>query len=130
MIASTLQASTLSLTVLVLIEMLNAFNSLSDTHSLLQTHPFVNPYLLLAVAASLLVHCFVLYTPFLGSVFGVVPLSATDWLLVSIWSFPVVIIDEVLKAIGRYRSAVTSTLNKAHKLIHRHPIEMRTMKYE
>lgn len=95
------KASTLSLTVLVVIEMFNAFNALSENHSLLRMPPWSNPYLVLATTASLAVHCAIVYTPFLNSVFGVVPLSMMDWAYVVMWSFPIIIIDEWLKFLGR-----------------------------
>ncbi|CDI82805.1 calcium-transporting ATPase, putative [Eimeria acervulina] len=95
------KASTLSLTVLVVIEMFNAFNALSENHSLLRMPPWANPYLLLATASSLIVHCAILYIPFLRRVFGVVELSAMDWVYVLLWSFPIIILDEFLKFLGR-----------------------------
>ncbi|CDJ33632.1 calcium-transporting ATPase, putative [Eimeria mitis] len=95
------KASTLSLTVLVVIEMFNAFNALSENHSLLRMPPWANPYLLLATASSLLVHCAILYIPFLRRVFGVVELTSMDWLYVLLWSFPIIILDEILKFLGR-----------------------------
>ncbi|CDJ47749.1 calcium-transporting ATPase, putative [Eimeria brunetti] len=95
------KASTLSLTVLVVIEMFNAFNALSENHSLLRMPPWANPYLMLATASSLLVHCSILYIPFLRRVFGVVPLSLMDWFYVFVWSFPIIILDEFLKFLGR-----------------------------
>ncbi|CDI85418.1 calcium-transporting ATPase, putative [Eimeria praecox] len=95
------KASTLSLTVLVVIEMFNAFNALSENHSLLRMPPWANPYLLLATASSLIVHCAILYIPFLRRVFGVVELTAMDWVYVLLWSFPIIILDEFLKFLGR-----------------------------
>uniref|UniRef100_A0A0G4G932 P-type Ca(2+) transporter n=1 Tax=Chromera velia CCMP2878 TaxID=1169474 RepID=A0A0G4G932_9ALVE len=95
------KASTLSLTVLVTIEMLNALNALSEDGSLIEMPPWANPYLILAICGSLTIHLFVLYLPVLESVFAVVPLSATDWYFVLLWSIPVILIDEVLKVVGR-----------------------------
>merc|ERR1712028_29035 len=63
------KASTLSLSVLVTIEMFNALNAISEDGSLLTMPPWVNPWLLLAMAVS----------------------------------FPVILIDEGLKAVGRAR---------------------------
>lgn len=95
------KASTLSLTVLVVIEMLNAFNALSEDGSLVQMPPWANPYLMVAAAVSIGLHFVILYIPVLADIFGVVPLTGHDWLLVMCFSFPVILIDEVLKAIGR-----------------------------
>lgn len=36
-----------------------------------------------------------------ADIFGIVPLSLNEWALVLLFSFPVIIIDEVLKYIGR-----------------------------
>ncbi|PFH38733.1 sarco/endoplasmic reticulum Ca2+-ATPase [Besnoitia besnoiti] len=99
------KASTLSLTVLVVIEMFNAFNALSEDASLLRLPPWTNPYLVLATFLSVAVHCCILYIPFLSRVFGVVPLTAVDWLYVVLWSLPVVFLDEGLKAIGRMKES-------------------------
>jgi Ca2+-transporting ATPase len=95
------KASTLSLTVLVTIEMLNSLNALSEQSSLVQAPPWSNPYLLLAGAGSMLVHCVILYTPFFARIFSTVPLSANEWVLVLAFSVPVVLIEEVLKWVGR-----------------------------
>eukprot|EP00922_Rhytidocystis_sp_ex-Travisia-forbesii_P036272 GHVS01053808.1.p1 GENE.GHVS01053808.1~~GHVS01053808.1.p1 ORF type:complete len:1139 (+),score=157.77 GHVS01053808.1:23-3439(+) len=100
--AGKIKASTLSLTVLVVIEMFNALNALSEDGSLLQMPPWANPWLLVAIAASILTHCAILYVAPLASIFGVVPLTTHDWTWVVIWSFPVIIIDEVLKAAARW----------------------------
>eukprot|EP00923_Selenidium_pygospionis_P039487 GHVN01068624.1.p1 GENE.GHVN01068624.1~~GHVN01068624.1.p1 ORF type:complete len:931 (-),score=145.09 GHVN01068624.1:1019-3811(-) len=95
------KASTLSLTVLVVIEMLNALNALSADGSLLQIPPWANPWLILAIIGSLTTHLLILYIPFLNSVFNVTALTFRDWLMVLVWSFPVVLIDEVMKYIAR-----------------------------
>lgn len=96
-----IKASTLSLSVLVAIEMFNAMNALSEDNSLLQMPPWANPWLLVAMALSFGLHFIILYVPFLADVFSIVPLSFNEWLLVLIYAVPVMIIDEVLKFIGR-----------------------------
>mmetsp|Transcript_8650 Transcript_8650/g.24397 ORF Transcript_8650/g.24397 Transcript_8650/m.24397 type:complete len:1036 (-) Transcript_8650:98-3205(-) len=102
--AGKVKASTLSLTVLVVIEMLNAFNALSEDGSLVQMPPWANPYLIVAAAFSVLVHVVILYVPVLIKIFGVCPLTLHDWFLVFAFSAPVVLIDEVLKWVGRART--------------------------
>lgn len=98
------KASTLSLTVLVMIEMLNAINALSDESSLLKVGLFANPWLIIAISGSVILHIMICYVPFFESVFGTVPLSQNDWILVISLSFPVILIDEVLKIIARRRT--------------------------
>ena len=94
-------ASTLSLTVLVTIEMMNALNALSEEASLLVVPPHKNLYLVGAIAGSFLAHFAILYIPFLASIFSVTPLTWREWKLVLMFSFPVIVIDEVLKLVGR-----------------------------
>ncbi len=98
------KASTLSLSVLVTIEMFNSINALSEDSSLLQIGLFGNPWLLVAVTCSMILHSVILYFPFFANVFGTVPLTLNDWYLVVGFSFPVVIIDEILKIFSRIRN--------------------------
>ncbi|KAJ8599142.1 hypothetical protein CTAYLR_008299 [Chrysophaeum taylorii] len=95
------KASTLSLSVLVSIEMFNALNALSEDCSLLTQPPWVNPYLLIAMCLSFGLHFLILYVPILAETFSIVPLTFSEWLLVFVFSFAVVIIDEILKFVGR-----------------------------
>ncbi|XWS74201.1 hypothetical protein CRYUN_Cryun02cG0195600 [Craigia yunnanensis] len=101
-----IKASTLSLSVLVAIEMFNSLNALSEDGSLLTMPPWVNPWLLLAMSVSFGLHFLILYVPFLAQVFGIVPLSLNEWFLVIAVSLPVILIDEVLKFIGRRTSGL------------------------
>ena len=95
-----IKASTLSMSTLVVIEMLNALNALSENNSLLSTPPWVNKWLLLAIGVSLGLHAIILYTP-LSEAFEVVPLSLSEWTLVFVVSAPIILLDEVLKVVGR-----------------------------
>ncbi|URD91936.1 Cation transporting ATPase, C-terminus [Musa troglodytarum] len=99
------KAMTLSLSVLVAIEMFNSLNALSEDGSLLSMPPWVNPWLLLAMSISFGLHFLILYVPFLAQVFGIVPLSFNEWLLVLAVALPVILIDEVLKFVGRCTSS-------------------------
>ncbi len=99
------KASTLSLTVLVAIEMFNALNALSEDGSLLQVRPWVNPFLLAAMVVSFGLHFFILYVPSMAEVFSITPLSWEEWQLVLLFSLPVIFLDEVLKFVGRRLTA-------------------------
>ena len=94
--------STVSLSILVTIEMFNALNALSENQSLLVVTPLSNPYVLLACVLSFLLHITIVYVPFLASVFHVAPLNAEEWLHVLYLSLPIFLLDEMLKAISRY----------------------------
>jgi Ca2+ transporting ATPase len=55
---------TMALSVLVTIEMLNAMNSLSENQSLVAMPPWINIWLMMAIALSMSLHFMILYTPF------------------------------------------------------------------
>ncbi|XP_047943537.1 calcium-transporting ATPase 4, endoplasmic reticulum-type-like [Salvia hispanica] len=101
-----IKAMTLSLSVLVAIEMFNSLNALSEDGSLMTMPPWVNPWLLIAMSISFGLHFLILYVPFLAQIFGIVPLSINEWLLVLVVALPVILIDEVLKFVGRCTSGV------------------------
>mmetsp|Transcript_20434 Transcript_20434/g.44277 ORF Transcript_20434/g.44277 Transcript_20434/m.44277 type:complete len:1048 (-) Transcript_20434:151-3294(-) len=98
------KASTLSLSVLVAIEMFNALNALSEDGSLVTMPPWSNPYLLLAMVVSFGMHFVILYVDFLADMFNVTPLDWNEWMVVMAFSVPVIFIDEVLKFVGRRMS--------------------------
>ncbi|OCL06258.1 calcium ATPase [Glonium stellatum] len=94
-------ASTVSLSILVVIEMLNAMNALSSSESLLTLPLWENMMLVYAIMLSMALHFALLYLPFLQSLFSVVPLDWSEWKAVLLISAPIIIIDEVLKFIER-----------------------------
>jgi len=97
----TAHGSTMSLSVLVVIEMFNALNALSENQSLLSVPPWSNPFVLLAIAISMALHFLILYVPWCQGVFKVADLNTEEWLWVVYLSFPIILIDEVLKFISR-----------------------------
>ncbi|THY79905.1 calcium ATPase [Aureobasidium pullulans] len=94
-------ASTVSLSILVVIEMLNAMNALSSSESLLTLPLWKNMMLVYAICLSMALHFALLYTPFLQGIFGIVPLGWEEWKLVLAWSAPIILIDEGLKFLER-----------------------------
>ncbi|GAA5833855.1 hypothetical protein JCM11251_005988 [Rhodosporidiobolus azoricus] len=90
-------ATTVSLSILVVIEMFNALNSLAENESLLTLPPWRNMYLVGAIALSMALHFMILYVPFFSNLFQITPLNWEEWKAVVVISFPVIIIDEVLK---------------------------------
>jgi len=105
--------STMSMTVLVTVEMFNALNALSENSSLLKHPPWSNKWLLGAIAISMCLHVLILYVPWMNVTFSVAYLSLEEWKAVLWLSFPVIICDEVLKAFtrrfkrrGSFRSAL------------------------
>ncbi len=129
---------TLSLTVLVCMELFKALSAVSVDSSLLTVGPNQNPLLIGGVILPFILHVAVIYSsklglPGLAKSFGLVswclrylvartsrnacliswffvvvyiqaPLSRNDWKTALKWSAPILIVEEVLKAIGRSRS--------------------------
>lgn len=90
-------ASTVSLSILVVIEMLNAMNALSSSESLITLPLWKNMMLVYAIALSMALHFALLYTPVLQSLFSILPLNLNEWKAVMVISMPVIFIDEILK---------------------------------
>merc|ERR1712021_33498 len=95
------EAMTMALSILVTIEMANALNSVSENQSLLVMPPWVNIWLLLAMALSFSLHCMILYVDFLNVVFNISALSFDQWMVVMKFSLPVLLMDEALKFVAR-----------------------------
>jgi len=99
---------TLSLTVLVCMELFKALCAVSVDSSLFVVGPFKNPWLVIGVTVPFLLHLAMVYSPTLGlpglgKSFGLVPLSLRDWKTALKWSAPILLVEEVMKGIGRYR---------------------------
>ncbi|KAF0698021.1 Aste57867_11352 [Aphanomyces stellatus] len=99
------KASTLSLSVLVAIEMFNALNALSEDGSLVTMPPWSNPYLIIAMFVSFGMHFLILYIDWLAEIFSVCPLDFNEWLVVMAFSLPVILMDEILKVFGRHMAS-------------------------
>merc|ERR1711963_861122 len=101
------EAMTMALSVLVTIEMANALNSVSENQSLLVMHPWVNIYLLMAMALSFSLHFMILYVDVFNVVFNISALSFDQWMVVLKFSLPVLLCDEALKFVARnYTDAI------------------------
>eukprot|EP00732_Lithocolla_globosa_P008202 Lithocolla_globosa_v1_NODE_11405_length_511_cov_246.326754.p1 type:complete len:108 gc:universal NODE_11405_length_511_cov_246.326754:510-187(-) len=96
-----MSASTISLSVLVTIEMLNAFNSLSENQSLFVMPPWENMYLIIACTLSMSLHFLILYVPLFAKMFAVTSIGQEEWIAVLKISFPVLFLDELLKLLSR-----------------------------
>ena len=99
-------ANAMALSVLVIIELLNSLNSISENQSLLVMSPLKNLWLIGAIIVSLALHFVILYVDILALIFQVTPLNTTEWIAVLKFSFPVIILDEVLKYLSRVQGNV------------------------
>ncbi|KAE8319641.1 hypothetical protein BDV41DRAFT_157941 [Aspergillus transmontanensis] len=100
-------ASTVSLSILVVIEMLNAMNALSSSESLFTFALWNNMMLVYAIILSMTLHFAILYIPFLQGLFSILPLNWVEWKAVLAISAPVIIIDEALKFVERQMYTTT-----------------------
>jgi magnesium-transporting ATPase (P-type) len=113
-------ARAVSLSILVVVEMFNALNALSENQSIVVTRPSSNKWLLLAIASSMFLHFAIMYVPQLAATFAIAPMGVSyedalgapawsvlipcnfdDWKLVFVCSIPVLFLDEGLKYISR-----------------------------
>lgn len=83
-------ASTMSLSILVTVEMFNAMNSLSENESLLRLPIWKNMFLVAAITLSMVLHMVILYVPFFTVSHSVYKLFASlmDWLVVDVRDRP------------------------------------------
>jgi len=95
--------STVSLSILVVIEMLNALNALSENQSLLVVTPSSNMWVVGACSLSLGLHVLIVYVPFFSNIFHVAHLTFECWLAVILLSVPVVLLDEAMKFVSRLK---------------------------
>ncbi|PHH51954.1 Calcium-transporting ATPase sarcoplasmic/endoplasmic reticulum type [Ceratocystis fimbriata CBS 114723] len=110
-------ASTVSLSILVVIEMFNAANALSSSESLFTLPLWKNMMLVYAIILSMTLHFALLYVPFLQSLFSIVPLNWNEWKAVLVISAPVILVDEVLKLVERrfFTHSVTVRVSDSKK---------------
>uniref|UniRef100_A0A3Q1GVP3 Calcium-transporting ATPase n=1 Tax=Acanthochromis polyacanthus TaxID=80966 RepID=A0A3Q1GVP3_9TELE len=92
---------TMALSVLVTIEMCNALNSLSENQSLLRMPPWSNCWLVGAMSLSMSLHFMIIYVDPLPMIFKLTHLNVEQWIVVLKLSFPVILIDELLKFVAR-----------------------------
>ncbi|OCF34697.1 calcium-translocating P-type ATPase, SERCA-type [Kwoniella heveanensis CBS 569] len=111
-----MRATTMSLSILVVIEMFNACNSLSENESLFVLPIWTNPYLVASIALSMALHFMILYVPFFRGMFRITALNKEEWIAVLVISAPVIVIDEVLKWISMQRRPA-STITEAEKKV-------------
>ncbi|KAH8925732.1 calcium ATPase [Atractiella rhizophila] len=94
------KATTVSLSILVTIEMFNAMNSLSENESLLTLPLWHNMYLVGAICLSMALHFVILYVPVFANLFVISPLNWAEWKAVLYISAPVILIDEFFKLLS------------------------------
>jgi len=116
------EARAVALSILVVVEMFNALNALSENQSIISSRPTSNKWLIIAIASSMLLHVAIMYVPQLANTFAIVPLGVpadvvaaaspwsiviptdfTEWKAIMVLSIPVLFLDELLKFVSRVR---------------------------
>jgi Ca2+-transporting ATPase len=101
--ASSIHAQTLTFTAFVVFQMFGVFNCTSLYWSAGSSMTRKNPFLIIAVAVSLLLQLVVVYAPFMNALFHTVPLGLRDWAVILSCSALVLIVEEARKAVVRAR---------------------------
>ena len=96
-------ARTTALVTMAMYQWFNAWNCRSETKSLLTIGLFSNRWLVLATTFVLFLQLLLVYAPFMQYIFKTVPLTFAQWMLIVAITAPIVLIDEVRKAIVRRR---------------------------
>jgi P-type Ca2+ transporter type 2C len=105
-------ARTMAFTTLMMFQLFNVFNCRSVWRSAF-IGLFENTWLLIAVAASLLMHLAVIYVPALRTAFHTVPLTPTDWLVATAVGATLLLLAELAKMVVRARSPHPSAARPA-----------------
>lgn len=92
-------ARTTALVTLILVEVAGAFIYRSFRKGVLTRSPFVNKYLFLASALSILLTIVIVYTP-ASKIFETVPIYAIEWFVALVFGFTLIIIFDFLKAVN------------------------------
>lgn len=93
---------TLALTTLVTAELFKALCTVSVDCSITKVGPQKNPWLILGVAVPFMMNLAIIYIPAFQNSFGLVALEESDWIHILMWSFPIILIDELQKYLYRY----------------------------
>ncbi len=97
------KSSTFAFAILVLIQMVNAYNSRSDRKSVFQMGFLNNLWLLGAITISLLVVYLLVEVPFFNEWVHTAPLEWYEWFVIIGASFGILLVEEVRKAVVRLR---------------------------
>jgi len=95
------EAATMAFATLALLQMVHTFNSRSEIESVFSMPFFNNRYLILAVLVSTLLTIFFVQWEFLEKYIGTVAMSGTEWLMITVASFSVLLFEETRKFFAR-----------------------------
>lgn len=96
-----LESSTLAFAILVLIQMVNAYNARSESKSVFQKGFFNNLYLAGAILISLVIVVAVVELPILQKAMNTTHLPPEKWALIAVGSLGILVVEEARKGIKR-----------------------------
>jgi magnesium-transporting ATPase (P-type) len=99
-----LRASSFAVTVMAIFQWFNAWNVRSATQSVFTMPFFNNPALLIATGIVVALQLASLHLPILQKILETQPLSLSEWLILVVIGFSIILADEVRKSIIRLRS--------------------------
>lgn len=99
-------ARSATLLTMAMFQWFNAWNCRSETKSIFQSGLFSNYWLIIATSGVFLLQILLIYTPFMHSIFGTVPLRLADWILICSLSFLLLVIEELRKIFMLYISSI------------------------
>jgi Ca2+-transporting ATPase len=102
------QARTVAFTVMVITQLVHAFNCRSERRSLFHLGLWTNRPLLLAFSLSLGIQIAVLIIPAAAPVFKIAPLSIVDWVGIGVVGVLPFLLMELMKVLGRQRGCLGS----------------------
>jgi Ca2+-transporting ATPase len=91
------EARNMVLTLMVLFETIQVFNSRSETKSAFAINPLKNPFLFFGTLAALLVHIVAMYTPGLSDVLQIEPIPLQYWLFLAGIALTMLVAMEIYK---------------------------------
>ncbi|HEB41836.1 MAG TPA: HAD family hydrolase, partial [Candidatus Dependentiae bacterium] len=94
-------ARTMTLIAMAMFQWFNAWNCRSETLSTFQLGLFTNKWLIVATSFVLLLQFLLLHVPFMQRIFKTVPLTASEWGLIFLITFPIFLLEELRKWVVR-----------------------------
>jgi magnesium-transporting ATPase (P-type) len=98
------KARTIAVTTMVFFQFFQAFNSRSETQSLLRMNPLGNPFLFFGTIAAFVAHLTAIYLPAMQWVFRMEPITPMEWLRIGLVSVTVIILVETDKFLRRWKA--------------------------
>ena len=93
-----MMAQTVAFTAIIVLEKVNVFNFRSFTQPLTKIGLFSNPWIVFAWLATISLQVAAIYLPVLQTALHTVPLGLEEWVIILIFSAPIFVVPEFIKA--------------------------------